>query len=201
MSNSRAQQERFQSIQKLPLITTEPHDGTHHAALKMASISYTRPKRGKCWLIDCRCDRQSIVGLVGCDGFPGHRSKYPIDRSIVVTGARQLFLNVDCHLVRRQFVVGVDRSVVHITHGRRITPCREPVARVPVIPAVVHEDDPIVVASPPTTIVPLPVVIAEGRIPLTTERVTTPVISDSHIASTIIRGVRCPVDRDVSIRD
>jgi hypothetical protein len=47
--------------------------------------------------------------------------------------------------------------------------------------------------------VPLPVVIAEGRIPLTAERVTTPVISDSYVASTIIGGVPCPVDRDVSI--
>jgi hypothetical protein len=55
------------------------------------------------------------------------------------------------------------------------------------------------VASPPTTIVPLPVIIAEGRIPLAAERVTTPVISDSHIASTIIGGVLCAVDREVSI--
>jgi hypothetical protein len=54
-------------------------------------------------------------------------------------------------------------------------------------------------ASPPTTIVPLPVVIAEGRIPLAMERLTTPVISDSRFASTIIGGVPCPVDREVSI--
>jgi hypothetical protein len=47
--------------------------------------------------------------------------------------------------------------------------------------------------------VPLPVVIAEGRIPLAAERVTTPVISDAHIASTIIGGVLCAVDREVSI--
>jgi len=47
--------------------------------------------------------------------------------------------------------------------------------------------------------VPLPVVIAEGRIPLAAECVTTPVISDSHVASTIIGGVTCPVDREVSI--
>ena len=46
---------------------------------------------------------------------------------------------------------------------------------------------------------PLPVVIAEGRIPLAAERLTTPVIRDSHLASTIIGGVTCPVDREVSI--
>src|SRR5678815_1631322 len=156
-------------------------------------------ERSKCRLIDTRCDRQSVVSLESCDGLSGHWPKNTIDRSVVVTGARQLFLNIDGHLVGRPSVVGVDRTVIHISHGRRITPCREPIARIPVIPAVVHEDDPVVVASPPTAIVPLPVVIAEGRIPLAAERVATPVISDSHIDSTIIGGVTCSVDREVSI--
>src|SRR5437764_13041571 len=71
--------------------------------------------------------------------------------------------------------------------------------RIPVIPAVVHEYDPIIVTSPPTAIVPLPVVLAETRIPLAAERGTTPVISDSYIAPTIIGRVRCPIDRIVSI--
>jgi len=62
-----------------------------------------------------------------------------------------------------------------------------------------HEYDPIIVASPLTAIVPLPVVIAEGRIPLAAERITTPVIGDSYVAPTIIGGVRCPIDRYVSI--
>jgi hypothetical protein len=53
--------------------------------------------------------------------------------------------------------------------------------------------------SPPTSIVPLPVVIAEGRISVAAERVTTPVISNSHIASTIIGRVACPVHREGSI--
>ena len=54
-------------------------------------------------------------------------------------------------------------------------------------------------ASPPTAIVPLPVVIPERRIPLAAERVPTPVISDSHVAPTIIGSVRCAVDCDVPI--
>src|SRR5204863_4175935 len=62
-----------------------------------------------------------------------------------------------------------------------------------------HEDDPIVMASPPTTIVPLPVVIAEGRIPLAAERVSVPAISDSHIASTIKGGVLCAVEVTLTI--
>src|SRR5206468_4276595 len=137
--------------------------------------------------------------LESCDGLSSHWPKNTIDRSVVVTCARQLFLHAHSYPIGRPSIVGVDGTIIHITNGRRITPCREPIARIPIIPAVVHEDDPVVVASPPTTIVPLPVVIAEGRIPLAAERVTTPVISDSHIASTIIGGITCPVHRDVPI--
>src|SRR5882724_159614 len=156
-------------------------------------------ERSKCRLIDGRCNRQTVVSLESCDGLSSHGPKNTIDRSVVVTCARQLLLYVHSYPIGRPSIVGVDGTVIHITNGRRITPCREPIARIPVIPAVVHEDDPVVVASPPTTMVPLPVVIAEGRIPLAAERLTTPVISDPHIASTIIGGVTCPVDREVSI--
>src|SRR5262245_18966439 len=80
-----------------------------------------------------------------------------------------------------------------------MTSCREPVACVPVPPATVHEHDPIIMAAPPTTGMPLPVVIAEHHVPLAAERVTTPVVSDSNVATTIKSGVLCPIDRDVSI--
>src|SRR5262249_35618412 len=125
--------------------------------------------------------------------------KDPVARSIVITGGCQRFLNIDGHLVRRQSVVAVDRAIVHISHGWRITPCREPIAGVPVPPAVVHENDPVIVASPPTAIVPVPVVIVEGRIAVAAERVATPVISDSYVATAIKGGVLCPVDREVTL--
>jgi hypothetical protein len=54
-------------------------------------------------------------------------------------------------------------------------------------------------ASPPTAVVPLPVIIAKRPIPLAAERVTAPVISDSRITSAIKRGVPGPVDGEVSI--
>jgi len=54
-------------------------------------------------------------------------------------------------------------------------------------------------ASPPTAVVPLPVIIAKRPIPLAAERVTAPVISDSRIASPIKRGVPGAVDREVLI--
>jgi hypothetical protein len=55
------------------------------------------------------------------------------------------------------------------------------------------------VASPPIAIVPLPLIVAEGRIPLAAERIATPVISNSRVATTIIGGILRPVDREVSI--
>jgi hypothetical protein len=54
-------------------------------------------------------------------------------------------------------------------------------------------------ASPPTTIVPLPVVIAEGRILPTAERFTAEVIIDPRVASAVIGEVPCPVEVSVPI--
>src|SRR5215470_7285727 len=65
-------------------------------------------ERGKCRLIDCRCNRQTVVSLESCDGFSGHRPKDPIDRSVVVTSAGQLLLDVDSYLIRRQPIVSVN---------------------------------------------------------------------------------------------
>jgi len=45
---------------------------------------------GKRRLIDYRCHSQSMVGLEGCDSFPGHLPEYTIDRSIVITVPLQL---------------------------------------------------------------------------------------------------------------
>jgi hypothetical protein len=55
------------------------------------------------------------------------------------------------------------------------------------------------VASPPIPIVPLPVIIAERRIPLTAERITMPIVGDSHIPSAVICRVPRAVDRDISV--
>jgi hypothetical protein len=55
------------------------------------------------------------------------------------------------------------------------------------------------VTSPPTTIVPLPVVIPKGRILVTPERLTAEVIINSPVASTIIGKVPCAVEVSVAI--
>ena len=54
-------------------------------------------------------------------------------------------------------------------------------------------------ASPPTTIVPFSVVIAEGCILLAAKRATAEVIINRHIAATINFEVSCAIDREVSI--
>src|SRR6266404_4707365 len=165
--------------------------------LSNSSDQLRYPERGKCRLINYRCDGQPIVSLESCDSFPGHRPKSAIDRPLIITVALQLLLNINNYLIGCQSVVAVDWTVIWIIGVRGITPCREPVARVPKIPAGVHKNDSVVVASPPTTIVPLSVVIAEDRILLTAERRTVEVVINSRVAIHV--GVPRPIDRDISI--
>src|SRR5438034_3371196 len=176
----------------------KPHDETHHASPN-GSDKLRYAERGKCRLIDCRCDRQSVVGLEICDGLLSHRSKDAIDRSIVVTVALQLRLHIGNYLIGSQSIVSVDWAIVWIISLCVITPCRIPVARIPVIPAAVHKDDPIVMASPPIAIVPLPLVIADPRILLATKSTSAEVVISCHITSTIDIKVSCPIDRQVSV--
>src|SRR6266480_4189181 len=122
----------------------EPHDGTASRGSPNDFDRLRYAERGKCRLIDYRCDRQSVVSLESCNGLSGHRAKDAIDRSVIVTVALQLFLNIDNYLVRGQSIVAVDWAVVRIIRIRGITPCREPVARIPIIPAAVYKHDPIV---------------------------------------------------------
>src|SRR5260370_29749307 len=167
--------------------------------LSNSSDQLRYPERRKCRLINYRCDGQPVASLESCDGLPGHRPKNAIDRSVIVTVALQLLLNIDNYLIGRQSVVAVDWAVIWIIGTRGITPCREPVARIPIIPAAAHKHDSVVMASPPTTIVPLSVVIAEDRRPLIAERGTVEVVIDSHIASAIKREVAPLVDPEVSV--
>src|SRR5437667_2344661 len=167
--------------------------------LSNSSDQLRYPERGKCRFINYRCDGQPIVSLESCDGFPGHRPKRAIDRPIIITVALQLLLNINRYLIGWQSVVAVDWAVIWIIGVRGITPCREPIARVPKIPAGVHKHDSVVMASPPTTIVPLSVVIAEDRILLTAERRTVEVVINSRVASAIIGEIAPLVDSEVSV--
>src|SRR6266487_2818113 len=157
----------------------------------MALISYDMPSVARVG--------SSIVGLEGCDGLSGHRSKDTIDRSLVITVALQLRQSIGNYLVEGQSVISVNWAVVWIISLRVITPCRVPVTRIPVIPAAVHEDDPIVMASPPIAIVPLSLVIADPHILPAAISATAEVIIRCHIALTIDIKGSCPIDRQVSV--
>src|SRR5256886_2800599 len=181
----------------------EPHDGTPSCGSPNGSDKLRYAERGKCRLIDCRCDRQSVVGLEICDGLLGHRPKDTIDRSIVITVALQLRLHIGNSLIGNQSIVSVDWAIVWIISLCVITPCRIPVARIPVIPAAVHKDDPIVMASPPIAIVPLPLVIADPRILLATKSTSSEVVISCFFFSSRRRHTRfdCDWSSDVCSSD
>src|SRR4029077_14950671 len=72
------------------------------------------------------------------------------------------------HLIRRQVVVRVDRPIVRIIRVAGIvTPGRVPISAVPVIISTADKDDTVVMASPPTAVVPLRPVSPEGLVMLT----------------------------------
>jgi hypothetical protein len=150
-----------------------------------------------------------MVSLEGCDRLPRHRSKNAIDRSSIIPIPLQLGLDVDHDLVRRQVAVTVNRTVVRIVSVWIVTPRWIPVARIPEIPASANKDDAVVVAAPPTPIMPLPVVISKRSILLPTKSAAPPIVRDRHISVSVngdvggvagespVTKVPITIDRDV----
>ena len=126
-----------------------------------------------------------MVSLESCDCLSRHRSELPVDRAGVVTVPLQLCLHVDHDLVRRQIAVTIDRTVVRIVSVSVVTPRRIPVTPVPEIPASANKDDAVVVAAPPTPIMPLPVVISKRSILLPAESAAPPIVRDRHISVSV----------------
>lgn len=88
-----------------------------------------------------------------------------IDRAVVITLVVQLGLDICDHLVRRQIIVAVDRTIVGIIRVRIISPARIPIARIKEewerLRIDGNENDSVAVVPPPTAIVPLRLIIAE----------------------------------------
>src|SRR5436309_14336422 len=126
-----------------------------------------------------------MVSLESCDSLSRHRSELPVDRAGVVTVPLQLCLHVDHDLVRRQIAVTIDRTVVRIVSVSVVTPRLIPVTPVPEIPASANKDDAVVVAAPPTPIMPLPVVISKRSILLPAESAAPPIVRDRHISVSV----------------
>ena len=131
-----------------------------------------------------------MVSLEGRDGLTGHRSKSAIDRSGIITVPLQLGLDFDYDPVRRQIAVTINRTVVRIVGVWIVTPRWIPVARIPEIPASANKDDAVVVAAPPTPIMPLPVVISKRSILLPAESAAAPIVGDRHISVSVDTDVR-----------
>src|ERR1700704_1119400 len=137
-------------------------------------------------LVNGRSHGQTVVGLERGDRLARHRSKNAVNWSVVITVASQLHLHIHHDAIRRQTVIAVDRTVVRIVGGGSVTPGRIPPATVPIIPAVVNENDPVVMVSPPVAIVEF----ASMHTPRFRETI-------SHVAVTIERHIPFTIDVDV----
>ena len=140
----------------------EPHGDIRRAALREGDLPTLRQtERRQGGLIDCRGDRQSMVGLKSCQRLPRFRSENSIDLSDVITVTLQLDLHVHDDLVGRQIAVTVNWPVIRIVSVRIVPPGRIPITRIPVPPPAAHKDDARVVISPPAAVMPSPVVIVK----------------------------------------
>src|SRR3984893_1885271 len=139
-----------------------------------------------------------MVSLKGRDCLPGHRTENSVNRPRVITVALQLRLHVHDHLIGGKVIVAVNGAIVGIVSSRTVTPGRIPVTRVPVIPTATDEDNPIVMASPPTAIVPLSVIITKRGVRLTAEAGASPVVRNPRISLAIDRRVLFTSERQIS---
>ena len=134
-----------------------------------------------------------MVSLEGCDGLTRHRSKLSVNWTGIITVPLQLCLHIDHDLVRRQIAVTINRTVVRIVSVPIVTPRRIPVSSIPEIPASADKDDAVVVAAPPSSIMPLPMVISKGGILLPGESAAAPIVRDRHISVSVERDIRVSV--------
>src|SRR5438445_5329902 len=122
-----------------------------------------QPEGIECRLVDRRRGGEPLIGLVGGERLPGHRPKQPIHLTLVIAHLLQFSLHVRDHPVRRlSTLTHIDRSIVGIILGRRIvTPCRIPVAVVPVVITATNQFDTVVTRPIPALIVPFRMIRAE----------------------------------------
>src|ERR1700680_2550660 len=114
-------------------------------------------------LVDRRRRGEPLIGLVGGKRLARHRPEQSIHLTLVIAHLLQLSLHVRDHLVRRlSTLTHIDRSIVSIILGRRtVTPCRIPVAAVPVIITATDQLDAAVMRPVPALLVPFRTIRAE----------------------------------------
>src|SRR3984893_16417887 len=139
-----------------------------------------------------------MVSLEGRDCLPGHRTENSVNRPRVRPVGLEVRLHVHDPLIGGKVIVAVNGAIVGIVNSRSVTPGRIPVTRVPVIPAAAYEDNPIVMAPPPTAIVPRSVIITKRGIRIAAEAGASPVVGNARISSAIDRGVLLTIKRQIS---
>ena len=96
------------------------------------------------------------------DRRAGKWPKQTIHFAVIVALLLQRQLDIADHLIGRQIVVSVDRTVIWIIRVTRIVaPGRIPEASIPIIISAVHQDDTGVMVRPPISVVPYRSVIPE----------------------------------------
>src|SRR5713226_9638255 len=107
-----------------------------------------------------------MVALVIRDGRAREGTKQTVHFAVIISLLLQCRLHIGNHLIGRQVVIPVDRPVISVIRIGSITPCWEPEARVPIIPSAIYENYAVIMAPPPTLVVPLRRIIPENRISL-----------------------------------
>jgi len=105
-----------------------------------------------------------LVALIISDRGPSEWSEDPVHFPLIITLRLERGLHVGDYLIGRQVVISVDWAVIRIIGIRIVTPGRVPIIGIPIIPATEHENDAVVTAAPPTSVVPLRSVAPEGGV-------------------------------------
>src|SRR6266436_5629769 len=127
-------------------------------------IQLRHSQRFQRWLIDRGCFRKPVGALVIRYCRTRFRPEQTIHFPLIITLLLQCGLDVCDHLIGRQIVIAVDRSVISVIRIGSIAPRWYPPARIPGIPSTEYEDDAVVMAPPPNLVVPLWRIIPENRI-------------------------------------
>ena len=106
-----------------------------------------------------------MIALIISDRGTSEWSENTVHFPLVITLRLERGLHVGNYLVGRQVVISVDWAVIIIRGIRIVAPRRVPIIGIPIVPATEHENDAVVTATPPVSVVPLRSVIPEGGIP------------------------------------
>ncbi len=116
-------------------------------------------------LIDCCCFCQAVGALVIRNSGARLRPKQTIYFPRIITLFLQCGLDICDHLIGRQIIIAVYRTVIGVVSVGSVAPSRDPVSRVPGVPSAIYKNYAVVVmAPPPALVVPRRSVIPEGPV-------------------------------------